>query len=100
MAALAILGRVYSIGWAENIFMFGCWYYAIVCTTIVFHPQAAAKACEKPRPAPQWLDVGYDISMVIMLAAFGWFVMATLWVIQAIGLAYISEANGRKRFGD
>lgn len=106
------LGGYEGVGWAKNIALFYVWAVllplAILATIIARATTLALKgeitvSDDKTLPdlstfyrsVPKWLDVGYDIGALLLLAGAGWFFTAGAYgvhiVLHALALQAAEE---------
>lgn len=97
IAVLGILGLVYAITYAKNIFFFTIWVVTIMYIIGLCVEDIRTEIRKKGRSVPAWLAVTYDIGIILLLAAFSHFLLATLWVIQAICEAAIFTQKRNKK---
>jgi hypothetical protein len=80
--------------WARNITLFVVWSYtllsignAIALTYIKVANEKDGKEISadlQTSPLPRWLSITFDLSVVALLAAFGWFGSAVAWFVQSL----------------
>jgi len=111
-AASMVAGTVYDIGWASNIAWLYAWwtiFISIIVGGMIGFAKLIAHLVEEEttgfnetddikkkkeailevfrkmacaRPVPRWVDITYDIGIVTLMAAAGWFVTGFFFIIQ------------------
>jgi hypothetical protein len=92
----AVLGLFYQRVWAKNILLFGVWTFALLMTVAAMSPDVQRLARKKGRSVPQWLSVGFDVALIVALAAVGRFVAATVWFWQVLCEAHVYKESDEK----
>ncbi len=67
---------------ADNVMVFFMWFFGILQILAPFMESARIDAKKRGRSVPEWLSVLMDMLIIASLAAFGRFVLATLWAAQ------------------
>lgn len=101
-AALLAAG-VMGVGWAGNVVVFVTWAFAVLLMFSVFIVFLASFLPNDKRPpiitlsVPKWVDVTYDLTVILVLAGFGWFVTAAGWTLCTMlqHFAYAWQRVGR-----
>lgn len=96
--ALAVLGVVYGVGWAANLFKF----WTIVVTILLVFTAIVVTFAGDDIDAPPKHGAGKlsrftDALVMLLLAAYGWFGYATLVAVQIVCSLLYRAALDRQR---
>jgi len=81
--AIAFYGGYFKgIEWLANIFKFFFWFNVISTISCYLSDDAKNRMREKGRAVPRFVTIFYDLSIIIVLAALGKFVLASFWMLQ------------------
>lgn len=72
-----------NVQWCDNVMVFITWATAVITVIGACTESIRASVSKVGRSAPLWLSLGYDVALILVLAAFGRFGLAVLWLVQA-----------------
>ena len=79
--------------WSKNIVIFLAYFNCIVSCLAGLIPSVKEKVYESGRSVSVWIDVPYDVLMILWMVGFGWFWLAILWAISSFLQSSIYDHN-------
>ena len=93
IAALAWLGPHGGNAWASNLLMFVLWFTTLTALFACVNDEVRRKAREKGPSVPAVINVGFSLTLAGFLAAYGWFLYATLVLLEAAFYSHLFYAE-------
>lgn len=72
--AAVISGMFYGVEWAANVALFVLWFIAVI--SIFYVSEDVQRSLPTITPSLRYFHAALDVSLVVLLAAGGWFVTA------------------------
>jgi hypothetical protein len=88
-AACGYFGLIESVEGARKLFLFACWWCAVVMMVAASTKEIHKKSYERGPSVPRIIGGGFDFAITVTLAWFGFYVTAAAYGIGAGAEHYI-----------